>query len=370
MFFCLGLAMALSCQLRSDRVVPRLVGVKATAALIVLLACIAASTGEAKRTPVTVTVMTRNLYLGANLDPIVQAKSFHAAFTAVAAGWAQVQANDFATRARAVAREIAQTRPDFVGFQELTLYRTQTPADLTVTPATVVALDYAKELRQALAARKLHYRFLAISNGTDAELPAGDPPQQDIRITVRDGLLVKVDKRIKIKAVRKGLYATTTPLFAGLVQAKRGWVLADATVGGRKVRVITTHLESFNDTSQVAQGQELAAGPGASKLPTVLLGDLNSRADGTGTPTHTNLLAAGFKDAWLQVHPKAIGLTCCHGDDLRDLGGPFYSRIDYVLLRNGPRAVAAGIVGEEPRDRLNGLWPSDHAGVWARVRLP
>jgi hypothetical protein len=41
-----------------------------------------------------------------------------------------------------------------------------------------------------------------------------------------------------------------------------------------------------------------------------------------------------------------------------------------VLMRNGFRAVAAGIVGEEPGDRLNGLWPSDHAGFWARLRLP
>jgi endonuclease/exonuclease/phosphatase family metal-dependent hydrolase len=346
--------------------------VKGAAALLALLACVAASAGEAKRSPVPITVMTRNLYLGANLDSILQAKSFGEAYTAVEKDWADVQANDFPARAPAIAREIANVRPDFVGFQELSLYRTQTPADFTVTPATTLALDYAKELRKALAARKLRYRFLAISNATDAELPSGDPPKMDIRLTIRDGLLVRIDKKIKIKRVRTGLYATTTPLFGGLVTAKRGWVLADATVGGRRFRVITTHLESFNDTSQVAQGMELVApgGPANATVPTVLLGDLNSRADGTGTPTRANLLAAGFQDAWPQAHPGDIGLSCCHGDDLREVGGPFYSRIDYVLLRHGFKAVAAGIVGEEPADRLSGLWPSDHAGVWARLRLP
>jgi endonuclease/exonuclease/phosphatase family metal-dependent hydrolase len=369
MFFCLGLAMALSCQLRPAGVVPRLVRVKGIAVLIVLLALAAASAGEAKRQPVTVRVMTRNLYLGTNLDTIVQAKSTREAFAAVEQGWANVQANDFPTRARAIAREIATAKPDFVGFQELSLYRTQTPADFTVTPATTVALDYAREIRKALAARKLHYRFVGISAATDAELPSGDPPKMDIRLTVRDGLLVRIDKKIKIKRVRTGLYATTTPLFGGFVIAKRGWVLADATVGGRTFRVITTHLESFNDTSQVAQGQELAQGPAATSLPTILLGDLNSRADGTGTPTRANLLDAGFKDAWPEAHPADIGLTCCHGDDLREVGGPFYSRIDMVLLRNGFRALGAGILGESPGDRLGGLWPSDHAGVWARVRL-
>jgi endonuclease/exonuclease/phosphatase family metal-dependent hydrolase len=347
--------------------------VKGAAVLLALLACIAASAGEAKRSPVTITVMTQNLYLGTNLDAIVQAKSTHEAFSAVEKGWANVEANDFPTRARAIAKEIASTRPDFVGFQELSLYRTQTPPDFTVTPATMVALDYAKELRKALAARKLHYRFLAIGNETDAELPSGDPPNMDIRLTIRDGLLVRVDKKIKIRRVRTGLYSTTTSLFGGFVTAKRGWVLADATAGGRTFRVVTTHLESFNDTSQVAQGKELVApgGPAMTTLPTILLGDLNSRADGTGTPTHANLLANGFKDAWLEAHPGGdIGLTCCHGEDLREVGGPFYSRIDYVLMRNRFRAVAAGIVGEETGDRLNGLWPSDHAGVWARLRLP
>jgi endonuclease/exonuclease/phosphatase family metal-dependent hydrolase len=340
--------------------------VKAAAVMAALAALFA---GGAKRPPLTLTVMTRNLYLGANLDPIVQAKTAPDAFAAVAAGWAEVQANDFPTRARAIAREIARVKPDFVGFQELTLYRTQTPADFTVTPATHVVLDYAAELRRALAARKLKYRFVAIAPWTDAELPAGNPPTMDIRLTVRDGLLVRSDAKIRIKRVHKVQYETTTPLFAGLVTAKRGYIYADATKGGRSFRIATTHLESFSDTSQVAQGAELGAALSAGKVPTILLGDLNSRADNSGTPTHADLLALGFKDAWPEAHPNAVGLSCCHGEDLRDVGGAFYSRIDYVLLRNGFRAVAAGIVGQNASDRLGGLWPSDHAGVWARVRL-
>jgi hypothetical protein len=27
-------------------------------------------------------------------------------------------------------------------------------------------------------------------------------------------------------------------------------------------------------------------------------------------------------------------------------------------------------VGDEPQDRIGGLWPSDHAGVVATLRLP
>jgi len=343
--------------------------VKALAAALLLAAFFGVAATTAKR-PITVTVMTRNLYLGANLDPIVKAKSLPEALTAVAADWAQVQANDFPTRARAIAREIATAKPDFVGFQEAVLYRTQTPPDFTATPATHVALDYVVELRKALAARRLKYRFVSAAPWTDAELPAGSPATMDIRLTVRDALLVRNDRKLRIRRVQKVQYLATTPLFGGLVTATRGYILADATMNGRAFRVATTHLESFSDTSQVAQGAELGGALVVGTTPTILLGDLNSRADGTGTPTHAALLGVGFKDAWSQVHPNDVGLTCCHGDDLRELGGPFYSRIDYVLLRNGFRAVAAGIVGQRPGDRLGGLWPSDHAGVWARVRLP
>lgn len=345
---------------------------KRVAAAFVLLSIFgtAAASARETRTPVFLKVMTRNLYLGANLDAIVGAKSPAEGFAAVEAAWAQVQANDFRIRARAIAREIGQTKPDVVGLQELALFRTQTPADFTVTPATTLALDYIAELRRALAARKLRYRFVVVGQATDAEFPSGNPASKDIRMTLRDALLLRVDRKVKVRRVAKGLYQANVPFFGGLIVAKRGWVSADLTIAKRTVHIVNTHLESFSNPAQVAQGQELAAGPARSRLPTILLGDFNSRADGSSTPTYANMLAAGYADAWPQARPGAVGLSCCHGNDLREAGGPFYSRIDLVLLRNGPRAVGAGIVGEEPRDRLNGLWPSDHAGVWARLRLP
>jgi endonuclease/exonuclease/phosphatase family metal-dependent hydrolase len=342
----------------------------AAAAIAVGSLIVSAAAAEAKRAPVDVRVLTRNLYLGTNLDRIVQAKSAPEAFGAAEVAWRNVQLNNFPVRARAIAREIAATRPDFVGLQEVTLYRTQSPADFTVTPATTVALDYVRELRRALAERKLPYRVLVLRRQVDAELPTGDPPAMDVRLTLGDALLVRNDKRIRIRRIRSGTYTTTTSLFGGFITARRGFVYADVTIGGRTFRVIDTHLESFSDTSQIAQGTELAAGPANTRLPTILLGDLNSRADGTGTPTYANLRAAGFRDAWADVHPTRLGLTCCFGELLTEPGGPFYSRIDYVLHKNGFRAVAATVVGEEPRDRLAGLWPSDHAGVFARLRLP
>jgi endonuclease/exonuclease/phosphatase family metal-dependent hydrolase len=319
----------------------------------------------------TITVMTRNLYLGASLDPILHAKSTSEAFEAVEAAWAQVRANDFPARARAIAAEIARTRPDFVGVQEMPLYRTQSPADFKSTPATTVALDYKRALTDALRARKLPYRFVAVNVNTDAELPSGNPPSMDVRLTMRNAILMRTDRGIKLRRARAGNFPTTYPIFGGLVVAVRGSAYVDATVGGRTFRVIDTHLEAFNRQVQEQQSNELLAGPAATKLPVVLVGDLNSRPDGSTTASYTNLMDGGFADTWLHAYPKVLGLTCCHGDDLRDPAGPFYERIDYVLERGGLRGVRGAVTGEAPSTRTPaGLWPSDHGGLWMTLRLP
>ncbi len=321
--------------------------------------------------PRTITVMTRNLYLGASLDPILHATSTSAAFTAVAAAWAQVQANDFPQRAGAIADEIARAKPDFVGVQELPLYRTQTPADFLSTPATAVVLDYRRALRDALRARKLPYRFVAINVNTDVEFPSGFPPTMDIRLTMRNAILMRTDRGIKLRRARAGNYPTTLPLFQGLARAVRGWAYVDATVGGRTFRVIDTHLEAFDRPTQEQQSKELLAGPAATKLPVVLVGDLNSRPDGSTTTSYPNLIAGGLRDTWPQAYPSAVGLTCCHGDDLHDPAGPFYERIDYVLERGGFRGVRGAVTGQAPSTRTSGgLWPSDHGGLWMMLRLP
>ena len=44
--------------------------------------------------------------------------------------------------------------------------------------------------------------------------------------------------------------------------------------------------------------------------------------------------------------------------------------IDHVLSRPALPVVSTDVVGDEPEDRIQGLWPSDHAGVVATLRLP
>jgi endonuclease/exonuclease/phosphatase family metal-dependent hydrolase len=175
------------------------------------------------------------------------------------------------------------------------------------------------------------------------------------------------------------------------VTIPRGWGSVDAKVDDGTFRFINTHLEPESlinplvNEIQVAQGNEILSGPANTDLPVIMAGDYNSRADGTGTQTYSNLIKAGFSDAWTTTHPGELGNTWGHAEDLRNDTVRLTQRLDLVLFRDGTRedglcAVDADIVGDELSDRISIpdptkpagppllLWPSDHAGVVATLR--
>jgi endonuclease/exonuclease/phosphatase family metal-dependent hydrolase len=150
----------------------------------------------------------------------------------------------------------------------------------------------------------------------------------------------------------------------------RGWSSVDVRSRGLNFRFINTHLEQeglFNQI-QIAQGNEILSGPANTSLPVILVGDYNSKADGTGTPTYSNLIGAGFTDAWSVTHPEELGNTFGHEPLLLNTTVELTQRIDLVLFRgslsDSLSAVNSDVVGDELEDRTpSGLWPSDHAGV-------
>jgi endonuclease/exonuclease/phosphatase family metal-dependent hydrolase len=329
-------------------------------------------------------VMTQNLYLGADLTPVIAAPSLADVPAAVSAVWANVQATDFRERAVALARQIAKTRPDVLALQEAALWRIQEQGDQFTpnpTPATDVAYDFIKILRRALRARGLDYAPAVINENFDAELP--DATGQDIRLTDRDAILVRQDgpRRVKVLSTDAAHYTVNLqvpiagegPTFTALC----GWTSIDARVNGRLVRVVNTHLDTNVPLIQYAQAAELLGGPVATNLPVILAGDFNSDAYGgafggiDATPTYQLMIDAGFQEAWARTHPNDVVFTWGQAPDLSNPVSLANERIDFLFARGGPVALGATIVGDEPADRTpDGLWPSDHAGVVASFGLP
>jgi len=108
-------------------------------------------------------------------------------------------------------------------------------------------------------------------------------------------------------------------------------------------------------------------------MPVIMAADFNANASDSADPTFATyqlLLSAGFKDAWKERHPSLPGYTCCQDEDLLNPTSLLSTRVDLVLYRGDISVRDIKLVGEKPSDRTpSGLWPSDHAGVVAGLRL-
>jgi hypothetical protein len=322
-----------------------------------------------------VTVMSRNLYLGASLSPLLELASDPpppeqlgaAIVAAVVEVWEQVRATDFPRRAEALADEIVAADALLVGLQEVTTYR-KGPFQQGV-PAEEVVLDFLEILLDELAARGASYRVLVAVENFDGQLPyAGPEGAFDLRLTDRDVIIARADvptSQLQVLGTASGNFAAAVPLVLGgqVLPVTRGWVSADVRHRGQTFRFVNTHPEAFSPQVNLLQVTELVAGPLATSLPVVLVGDLNAVM---GSPSLDAVVDAGFLDA-ADVAGGDLGDTCCFDADVR--GGELDQRIDYVLYRGRFEIASQYRVGLE-RDAPDGLYPSDHAGVVAELVLP
>jgi hypothetical protein len=349
--------------------------------------------GAGQGTPArTATVMTRNLYLGADLDPILVALASgnNAAIVGAATQtWAAVQATRPEERMEAIADEIVAADVDAVGLQEVTTWTTYAYNPLTgATSNPTVAYDFLDLLLDALEERGADYREVAGATAYNFSSPPipylASPtatfPTRAVKLEDRDVIIVRDD--VAATNARTGTYQNiiSFPFNGSLLPVARGWGSADLTVGKATFRFVNSHLEAFGipgldgEQVRVAQVGELLAAQAliatqTGDLPIIYVGDYNSRAP--DAPAYTRLLAGVGADAWPRNNPGDPGFTCCLGATLTDPDNPLTSRIDLVLHSPDVKAARAHIVGDDPADMTaSGLWPSDHAGVVARLVVP
>lgn len=339
--------------------------------------------------PGALTVMTRNLYVGDDIESVLSAPSLFELAVLVTESFADVMETDFPERAEALADEIALARPHLVGLQEVSLYRRQSPGDLLIgnpTPAVVPVLDFLEILLGALEDRGLAYTEVSRIRNFDVEVPifGAGGSLDDMRLTDFDVVLARED--VPTANPRSGNYLARVAFeLSGVpVEIPRGWAAVEATVKERTYLFVTTHLEPAEPAPgvvapgiQEAQAAELAALLAPEDLPVVLTGDFNSAADGSTTASYGRFVEAGYVDLWTVGRRRGTGHTCCQTPDLTDPASHLDERVDVIFYRDeataadGPihGSVHAELVGEEAEDRTpSGLWPSDHAGVVATLR--
>lgn len=323
-----------------------------------------------------VNVMTRNLYLGADLGPALAATTLPQFLAATSEVWRHVQEVSFDERAVVLAREIADAEPDLLGLQEVAIWRTGqfgSPA-----PATTVAYDFLDQLLKELDAAGAPYDVVVAQDEADLEAPVGAPYFIDARLTQRDVILVKQGVDVALSNAQSANFVNNLslplPAIGTSVVITRGWTSVDVVKGGKSFRFVNTHLEAFHPGIRVLQAQELLAGPvGTAPGSVVLLGDINS---GPELPEPVNrlayfvLVAGGLVDTWPILHPGDPGYTASLGDDLNEPPDAVEHRIDMVMLSGAVTPVKSKLYGDDLDNRTpGGLWPSDHLGHAALLQL-
>jgi hypothetical protein len=380
--------------------------------------------GQGKNSGHQLTVMSRNLYLGADLSPALNATTVDGAVNAAYQIEQQVHATKFpSVRAALLANEIKKQKPDIVGLQEAAWWRTgpYDPSAITGSPKATQTdpqggdflTDLLTQLNKsnkkgkkgsASTAKKkskpLQYKIAVVKTEFDYELPVNQGSGglgacatpgvcHNERLTMRDAILVR--KGVKISNATSGTFNPLLRVKVGgvlNVDVTRGWAAADAKVNGKKVHVVDSHLEAFDGAAsntgsngqtypkggvREAQAKQLVApgGPTSSKLPTLLIGDFNS-----DVPVHSDqvfpgdalayqaLLNGGFSERALTPPP----FGCCIQDS--NLVNPSTAgithRVDHIMSNSKKVKFKRGALTST---YANGLWSSDHFGIASQLLI-
>jgi len=267
---------------------------KATRTLIASLILILGFTSPAQAAQSTVTVMSRNIYLGADVGIAMNLlPDFKAAAQFM---WEQVELTDFNQRSKVLANEIATANPDVVGIQEATKWICQKG----VFSPKVTVYDFTQMLLVELD--HLGYKYGVASAGDNQAINPGFsiPPIPHLTLVtdkdvfpemfgtetvacgfeIADVLLVKSDLGSQVKAVGTTEYKDAYTIIPTLMTVYRGFSWADIAVDGTEIRFVTTHLESLWDEGEVPlakiQTDQLITDLSTSEIPVIVMGDFNS----------------------------------------------------------------------------------------------
>ena len=366
--------------------------------------------------------MTRNLYLGADLTPALQGPDVDGAVDAAYQIEQQVHRTKFpSVRAALLAKEIQKAKPDIVGLQEAAWWRTG-PYDLTAaltdgpkaTQTDPQGGDFLTDLlaqlnkggkkgKKGSAARQEEEQAAAVQDRRRQAgvrlRAAGQPglwrtrwlpgpvPQRAPDHARRDpGPQGRQDQQrdqrhVQHAAARQGRRSR---------QRRRDPRLGRSRREGqrRKVHVVDSHFEAFDSAASntASDGKTYPKGGIREAQAKQLIAPAVRRArscrpfcSATSTPIHRYtatrwtratrcayraLLAGGWSER--AFTPPPFG--CCIEDS--NLNDPSTAgithRVDHVMSNNKKIKFKKGGL---TTTYANGLWSSDHFGVWSRLQV-
>lgn len=365
-----------------------------------------------------VTVMTRNLYLGADVGvamELIPNLSAAAQFM-----WDQVKATDFNKRAPKLAAEVIAERPDVIGIQEATIWYCKKSAwskrteVFNFTEQFLAAIkaqgqDYVLTSKDGVTALNTGYSIAAIPFVTmvkDPEIfqPLFGQDKAACGFEIADALVIRADLSDKVLAVGNSEYEATYTVVPTIMTIYRGYSWADIQIGNTPIRFVTTHLESLWDEDKVPnaakQAQQLITDLKETRNPIVIMGDFNSDprdprisddpnvggqpaaskscpAGGSECSAYRLMFEAGFKDVGpdsLDPRNNTWGMNALltgpdpdrlkYSQQLGNFAG-YSDRLDYVFVKNGAVPLVSRIIGATPPNNLN----SDHAGVVSLISI-
>lgn len=324
------------------------------AALLAIAGAVAA--GMRRGEPPRVTVMTWNIYNGMN-DPIGRPD-----MSAVAQSIFDTR---FDLRADSIARIIGEQRPHIISLQEVAYWQ-------GLVHFEIINENFLTRLQDRLLAQGLSYVVVGKLQSTDFDDTFDpDPPfASHLRWRDRIVLLALDSSQVEVLNVRTRTFTDFFQVAGSSLDFRRGWIAADIAFRGQRARYVCTHLEERSSSMRQSQASQLVDWLDITDQPVIVMGDMSSEPASAVYNQFTN---AGFSDAWLANHALFDGPTCCQTSDLTNAASALTRRTDFVFVRGAATPVSASRVGNKQADRTpepTNLWPSDHAGVVAKIQLP
>jgi endonuclease/exonuclease/phosphatase family metal-dependent hydrolase len=132
----------------------------------------------------------------------------------------------------------------------------------------------------------------------------------------------------------------------------------------------------FKRERQMPALNKFARGQDKNDCPAVLVGDFNADPDSAEMRYLRGLQSlqgrsAYWCDAWEQAGDGGKGATWSKTNDFAAWAPWPHRRIDYIFVAQ-PRLDGVGMIEQCSvvcNERVNGIWPSDHFGVFARVKI-